>query len=209
MDIRWLGHSSFQIKASDKIIYIDPYKIKSAEGADVILITHGHYDHCSAEDISKIKKQGTVIIAPAGCSIRGEIIETIAPGQEKELGGISIKAYSAHNIAKPFHPKVNLWVGYLIRAGGKSVYHAGDTDFIPEMKDVKADIVLLPVGGTYTMDAKAAAQCAALIKPKKAVPMHYGSVVGSKDDASEFKALCEKEGIEVEILDPSSPAITI
>lgn len=199
-DITWLGHASFMIKVKELLIYIDPYKISKQPSADIILITHQHYDHCSAEDIKKIKKLDTVIVAPADCaSILGDIIEA-SPGKELAVKGVKIRATPAYNINKQFHQKLKRWVGYIIETPAGIIYHAGDTDSIPEMDNIKADIVLLPVGGTYTMDAREAYQSVLKIRPRLAIPMHYGEVAGSDRDAKEFKVLCEKDGIKVEIL---------
>lgn len=214
--IKWMGHSGFLIQNS-KIIYIDPYNIKDdSEKADLILITHSHYDHCSVADIKKIIKEGTKIFMTADCQskiarfdvlIKMEIIE---PGQELVFGNVKISTLPAYNIDKPFHAKEEFWVGYLIKINDVFIYHAGDTDVIPEMQKLtgykqsdKKFIALLPVGGRLTMSAEEAAEAAKLIKPWLAIPMHYGSVVGSEDDAKEFKELCEEEGIDVEILEKS------
>ena len=199
--ISWLGHASFRIKAKGLIIYIDPYNISAGPAADVILITHQHYDHCSLPDIEKIKKDETVVIAPADCAKDlGEIIQA-SPGKDIDVKGIKIKVVPAYNLNKQFHQRSKSWVGYIIDTPEGQVYHAGDTDKIPEMDNIKADIAILPVGGTYTMDAKEAHQAALKIRPKLAIPMHYGEVAGSAKDAQEFKALCEKDAIKVEILE--------
>lgn len=200
-DITWLGHASFKIKAKDLLIYIDPYNISEQPPADIILITHQHYDHCSADDVKKIRKQDMVIVAPADCaSMLGDITE-VSPGKELEVKGVKIKAVCAYNVNKQFHQKPKGWVGYIIDTPDGIIYHAGDTDSIPEMDDIKADIVLLPVGGTYTMGAREAHQSVLKIRPKLAIPMHYGEVAGTRRDAEEFKTLCEKDGIQAEVLD--------
>lgn len=192
-NIKWLGHASFQIKNS-KVIYIDPWKLKTDTPADIILITHGHYDHCSSQDIGKVQKEHTVIVLPVDCAsqLSGNI-KTIEPGQSLSIEGIAIEAVPAYNIGKAFHPKSNNWVGFIITLDNTKIYHAGDTDLIPEMDAIKADFALLPVGGTYTMDAQEAATCANKIRPKVAIPMHYGSIVGSSTDAQKFKKLCNVE----------------
>lgn len=200
-NITWLGHATFKIKAKDLLIYIDPYKISKQPPADIILITHQHYDHCSGDDVKKIRKKDSVIVAPGDCaSMLGDITE-VSPGKELNIKGIKIRTVCAYNVNKQFHQKSKGWVGYIIDTPDGLIYHAGDTDSIPEMDDIKADVVLLPVGGTYTMGAKEAHKSALKISPRLAIPMHYGEVTGSRCDAEEFKALCEKDGIEVEILD--------
>ncbi len=212
--IKWLGHAGFLIENS-KLIYIDPYNIKeNSEKADLILITHSHYDHCSVADMNKIVKTGTKIIAPADCQskiTRFDVpikMEVVEPGQELILGDVKISVLPAYNVDKHFHPKDESWVGYLIKTDGLLIYHAGDTDVIPEMQKLtgykqsdKKFVALLPVGGRFTMNAEEAAEAAKLIKPDLAIPMHYGSIVGSDEDAREFKELCEEEGIECEILE--------
>lgn len=214
IEIKWLGHSGFLIKNS-KIIYIDPYNIKDGhEKADLILITHSHYDHCSIADIEKIIKEGTKIIMPANCQskitkfeipIKMEIVE---PGQDLDFGNMKISTLLAYNIDKPFHPKDEGWVGYLIKTNGVIIYHAGDTDKIPEMQKLtghkqsdKKFIALLPIGGRFTMSVEEAFEAVKLIKPSLVIPMHYGSVVGSKEDAKEFADLCKEEGFDVEVLE--------
>jgi len=199
VEIELLGHASVKIFAEGKVVYIDPWKLSSeAEKADLVLVTHEHYDHCSPEDVEKVSGKETVVIAPADCAgkLRGNV-KSLLPGEKTTEQGIEIEAVPAYNPTKQFHPKANNWVGYIISIGGKRIYHAGDTDLIPEMKEVKADIVLLPVGGTYTMNAEEAAEAANLIAPETAIPIHYGDIVGSKADAEKFKEKCK---CKVEIL---------
>ena len=187
--IKWLGHAGFKIEG-DKIIYIDPFQIKESEKADIILITHEHYDHCSPEDVAKIQKESTVIVTIDSClsKLSGHI-KTVKPGDEISVESIHIKAVLSYNIGKKFHEKFTNKVGFIVTVGDESVYHAGDTDFIPEMKDIHADIALLPVSGTYVMTAEEAVRAAETIKPEYVIPMHYGSIVGSSSDAETFKKL--------------------
>ena len=214
IELKWLGHSGFLIK-NKKVIYIDTYNIKDGlEPADIILITHSHYDHCSLLDMEKIIKEGTRIVSPADCQstitkfdvpIKMEIIE---PGQELEFGDLKLHAFPSYNIDKHFHPKDEGWVGYIIKMDDVVIYHAGDTDVIPEMQKLtgykqqdKEFIALLPIGGRFTMSAEEAAEAAKIIKPTLAIPMHWGSLVGSEDDAKEFVELCEEENIKAVILE--------
>jgi len=214
VEIRWLGHAGFLIK-NHKVIYIDPFNIKeNSEKADMILITHSHYDHCSVADMKNIIKEGTKIILTADSQskiTRSEIpidIQIVEPNQELTFGDIKISTLPAYNIDKPFHPKEEGWVGYIIKMNDLVIYHAGDTDFIPEMQRLtghkqpdKKFITLLPVGGRFTMTAEEAAEAAKLIKPLLAIPIHYGSIVGNMSDAEEFARLCMENGIGVKILD--------
>ena len=193
-DIHWLGHDSFRINAGGIVIYTDPFRIKkTAPEANIILITHEHYDHCSPEDVEKIAGENTVILAPPDCLGKFTMGKAsgVRPGDKLTTEGVEVEVVPAYNIGKKFHPKENRWVGYIFQAGGKRIYIAGDTDYIPEMKDFRADITLLPVSGTYVMTAEEAAQAALDIKPEIAVPMHYGSVVGDREDALRFGKLLE------------------
>jgi L-ascorbate metabolism protein UlaG (beta-lactamase superfamily) len=212
--LKWLGHAGFLIK-NTRVIYIDPYNIKEGlEKADLILITHSHYDHCSFADLQKIVKEGTKIVAPADCQskiAKFDVpikIELIEPGQELDLGEVKISTISSYNVDKHFHPKDEYWVGYVLKMNNVIIYHAGDTDIIPEMQKLtgykQADkdfVALLPVGGRFTMSAEEAAEAAKIIKPSLAIPMHWGSIVGSQEDAQEFVDLCKEEGINAEILE--------
>ncbi len=199
-DIHWLGHDTFKITSGGKVIYTDPFRLKHGDAADIILITHEHYDHCSPEDVARIQKSNTVIVTVADCAAKlSGNVKTVRPGDKLVVGGVSIEAVPAYNIGKKFHPQANKWVGYIFSAGDRRIYIAGDTDRIPEMKSIRCDIALLPVGGTYTMTAEEAALAALDIKPKVAVPMHYGTLTGTPDDAKRFAAAL-KGKIDVVIL---------
>ncbi|NVM21574.1 MAG: MBL fold metallo-hydrolase [Desulfobacterales bacterium] len=186
-NITWLGHDGFLIKADGKAIVIDPFQLKECDPADIILITHEHYDHCSPEDVNKIRKNSTVIVTEADSAkkLSGDV-RVVGPGDELTVSEIPIEAVPAYNTNKKFHPKQNGWLGFIVTADGSRIYHAGDTDLIPEMGTLNVDIALLPVSGTYVMTAEEAVEAARIIKPKVAIPMHYGAIVGSAQDARRF-----------------------
>jgi L-ascorbate metabolism protein UlaG (beta-lactamase superfamily) len=200
-NIRWLGHASFMITTGERIVYIDPWQVRFPNVADAILITHAHEHHCAPANVKWMRKGSTVVVAPESCA--GKFwppFEVAGAGDVLEIKGMRIEVLPAYNLAGEHHPREAGGVGYVITTlEGLRVYHAGDTDLIPEMQQVKADVVLLPVSGEHTMDATQAAQAANMIKPQLAIPMHWGSVVGSREDADKFRDLCE---VEVRILEP-------
>jgi len=209
LKIRWHGHDTFSVE-SDVRIFFDPYKLSKQSEADLILISHDHFDHLSLEDLQKISTIKTTIVAAKECvnkitSIAFKEKMGIAPGEEKTVNGIRIRAVSAYNIdkinhdtKKPFHPKEDNKIGFLVNINGIVIYHTGDSDLIPEMSNLRPDILLIPVSGTYVMTNKEAAKATEIIKPKIAIPMHYGTIVGTERDATEFKNLVKS--CEVQIL---------
>ncbi len=203
--IEVLCHSSIRFN-KEKIIYFDPFRIeKNYNDADMIFITHDHYDHYSEKDIDKVKKSDTVIVVPEDLIIKllkkgfkKENIITVKPNERYEMKNMKFETIPAYNTNKQFHPKENEWIGYLIEIDGITYYIAGDTDITEENKKIKCDVAFVPVGGTFTMDYKEAAKLINEIKPKVAVPTHYGSIVGSKEDGANFSELVNSE-IKVEI----------
>ena len=185
--IHWLGHASFRIEDGATQIYIDPWKLPAdVPRADVVLITHAHYDHFSPTDLARIVHPGTTMIAPhdVAYQLEGTVI-TVLPNQSLAVGELKIRTVAAYNIGKQYHPKSNNWVGYVVTlATGQRIYHGGDTDFTPEMRSVTTDYALLPCGGTYTMTGKEMGEAANVIKPKFLIPMHWGDIVGSQEDAA-------------------------
>jgi L-ascorbate metabolism protein UlaG (beta-lactamase superfamily) len=197
--IQWLGHASVKIKG-DKVIYFDPWKLKSGvDKADIILVSHTHHDHFSPDDIERIKKFGTVVVATKDATGLSGEVKFVKPGDVINVSGVKIEAVPMYNVDKRFHPKASGWCGYVVELSGVRFYFAGDTDLIPEMSTLKnIDYAFLPIGGTYTMTPEEAAKAANIIKPKVAViPIHFGDIVGSKEDAAKFKMLAK---CNVEIL---------
>ena len=191
-NIHWIQQSCFRIEGCKYKIYTDPLAITQTDAANLILISHAHGDHYSPDDISKLTGPNTIIIAPADCNYTGTAKWIVLkPGEVYNSKCIKIKAVPAYNITKTqFHPKSNNWVGYLITINGVTIYHAGDTERIPEMKDFNCDIALLPLGQTYTMNSVAdAAESAKDVHAKVAIPMHYGFYEGTDADAQTFKEL--------------------
>lgn len=188
-----LNHSSFLIKTSDKNIFIDPYQIDSKEKADLILITHPHFDHFSSSDIKKIAKDDTVLVSPDFHMHQKlkDMSITIKPWETLSLEDIKITGVPSYNKQKHYHPKANGWLGFVIESNGKKAYHAGDTDLIDEMKEIGCvDYALLPVSGNYTMNPIEAAKAAKMLNAKTAIPMHYSDNIGKEKDALDFKKLC-------------------
>ncbi len=210
--IFWIGHASFYIKAKNGTIFIDPFRIsdKVKEKADLVLITHAHFDHCNKEDIEKVRKEGTKFIAAPECLDGGNYgMDPIEPGKSADFNGITIRAVPAYNHRQErlqFHPKEKRWVGYVIEYDNFRVYHAGDTDSIPEMGELKGiDVALLPMGGTYTMAMEEALEAANAIKPKIVVPMHYKMILGeekSKELENDVRSKLPNASIMREVQDP-------
>lgn len=188
-----LYHSSIRI-TGEKTVYIDPFGVTTEpRNADLILITHDHFDHFSPEDIAKVRGRETVIVTPASTAARarelgfGEVI-TMGPGDTAEAAGLALRAIPAYNTNKPNHPRENGWIGYLLTMNGIRYYIAGDTDDTPEAREVSCDVALVPVGGTYTTDAEEAARMVNAMGPRGAVPTHYGAIVGTVADGERFRA---------------------
>ncbi len=209
--LEWLGHSGFRIATRGATVYIDPYRVPDGPKADLILVTHGHYDHYSPQDVERISHEATRLVAPAAVAERaGGRVTSIAPGEELELEsvpGVQVTAVAAYNTSKRdrdgrlFHPREAGWVGYDLNVRGERLYHSGDTDVIPEMDAVVGvDVALLPVSGVYVMTASEAAEAARRMQPRVAVPMHWGEHIGTREDAEAFAAGAP---VEVRILEPA------
>lgn len=187
--LHWLGHDTYRIDGP-MVIYIDPWQLPDeCPPADLILVSHDHYDHCSDEDIARIRKQSTQVIANPGAAAKiTPPVKVLRAGETTKVGAIEIEAVPAYNIDKRFHPKAEGHIGFRIMLEGECLYFAGDTDHIPEMRGLKCDVALVPVSGTYTMTAEEAAQAVESIRPRVAIPMHYGAgVAGTAADAERFR----------------------
>lgn len=201
----WTGHDGFRMAAAGKIIYIDPYKLEgpARNDADIVLISHNHFDHLSMDDLNKVVAKKTAIVAAKECVDQlkplGFEVKSVLPGDKIEVQGIMIEAVRAYNTNKTFHPKADDKVGFVLTLNNTRVYHAGDTDDIPEFAEVKPDIAFVPVSGTYVMTADEAARATnERIKPRMlAIPMHYASIVGSEKDAARFKELVKVCPVEI------------
>jgi L-ascorbate metabolism protein UlaG (beta-lactamase superfamily) len=198
--IHWLGHASFRIDGRSAVIYIDPWKLKNPVPGDLVLVTHEHFDHCSPDDITAVLRPTTRLVCSLSAreSLKGVVgpdrVLVIGPGEETSVGDVTVRAVAAYNTAperQGFHPrdKARPRVGFVVTVDGATVYHTGDSDGVPEMDDLAPDVLLIPVGGTYTMDPRQAAEAASRIGPRMAVPMHWGDIVGGRADAEEFKKL--------------------
>ena len=189
--LHWLGHDAFRIDG-EIIIYFDPFELKDGPKADVILVSHDHFDHYSPDDIAKIRKQDTVILTNDSTKEKiGAGVIALKAGDTWKSKGIEVRVVPAYNPNKEFHPKQAGGLGFIVTMEGVNIYHTGDSDFIPEMDQVKTDIALIPVSGTYVMDANEAVKAALAIKPQIAIPMHYGSFIGTPEDAQNFKKALE------------------
>jgi L-ascorbate metabolism protein UlaG (beta-lactamase superfamily) len=195
--LHWLSHDSFRLDGPP-VIYFDPWKLRGRlPVADLVLVTHEHYDHCSPDDIAKIAQPKTIIIANVGAAAKLQGARAVSPGDHLTVAGVDVEVVWAYNVNKfrspghPFHPREENHVGYVVTVEGVRLYHAGDTDLIPEMADIACDVALLPVSGTYAMTVDEAAQAARILKPQIVVPMHYGSGIGTPKDGRRLSEIYE------------------
>ena len=203
----WYRQSAYLWKGDGINVYIDPWGVTGDPPADVVFITHAHEDHFNPEDLQKVVRGDTKILAPPDVAqeLSGDVTP-VAPGESHDVSGIKVQTVPAYNVVESrldMHPRSNNWVGYILTLGDTTYYHAGDTDHVPELDSVRADVSFVPIGGTYTMEAQEAAELVKAQSPKLAVPMHYGFVVGTPADAETFKR--EAAPVEVQFLDPQNP----
>jgi L-ascorbate metabolism protein UlaG (beta-lactamase superfamily) len=207
LDFTRLAHDTFRI-AGSKIVYTDPFKLTKRDSADIVLLSHEHFDHLSSDDLEKVISSGTTLVASPLCrdglkKVKVKEVKFLEPGGKCTVGQVEIEAVPAYNVNKfrepgqVFHPKGGKGLGFVFQMDGTRVYFAGDTDFIPEMRTIKCDVALLPVSGTYVMTAEEAAEAAAAINPQIAVPMHYAAIVGSEAEAKKFKSLVKNCRVEI------------
>lgn len=205
--LTWFRQAAFRWQGDGPVVYVDPWGVTDEVPADVILITHAHFDHFQPREIERLRTPSTKLVAPKDVAIElsGDVT-SVAPGESHEVGGLRLETVPAYNIAEErldMHPRRNGWVGYLLQIGGRTWYHGGDTDALPELERLRTDVAMVPIGGTYTMDAEEAAELVKTMSPSVAVPMHYGYVVCSPSRADVFRKLAAP--VPVEILSPTNP----
>lgn len=205
-NIKVFVQNSIRIATEKGKVYVDPFQMKEEpHDAAFILITHDHFDHFSPESIEKVACKNTTLVVPENMEAKAKEVAalvaktvTVTPGISKNVDGLELETVPSYNIGKPYHPKEAGWVGYIIKTAGKRIYVASDTDAIPEAKNVRCDVALVPIGGKYTMDAGEAAALVNTIEPAVAIPVHYGGVVGTPEDGIRFQKSV-KESVKVEI----------
>ena len=205
--VTWFRQSSFRWQGDGPVVYVDPWGVGDGVPADVILITHAHFDHLQPGEIERLRTPTTKLVAPRDVAdeLTGDVTP-IEPGQAVEANGLKIEAVPAYNTAEErldMHPRAKGWVGYLFEFGGRSYYHAGDTDALPELESLDPDVAMVPIGGTYTMDWEQAAGFVKAMEPRMAVPMHFGFVVCSPSAAGRFRKAAAP--VPVQMLDPTNP----
>jgi L-ascorbate metabolism protein UlaG (beta-lactamase superfamily) len=205
--LTWFRQAAFRWQGEGPVVYVDPWGVTDDVPADLILITHAHFDHFQPHEIERLRKPSTKLVAPkdVAAELSGDVT-AVAPGESHEVGGLKVETVPAYNVVEErldMHPKRNGWVGYVFEFGGRRYYHGGDTDALPELETIATDVAMVPIGGTYTMDAQEAADFVKAMGPGLAVPMHYGYVVCSPSRADVFRRLAAP--VPVEVLSPTNP----
>ena len=202
VEITWLGHASVMITNGSSTVYIDPWKVdRNLPKGGLILVTHGHSDHYSPPHIEMLSGRDTKVVCPEPMPL---VTDVISAGRSVSFEDVTVEAFPAYNLEKQFHPKAKGWVGYVVAIDGRKIYHAGDTDSIPEMKELDVDLALVPVGGTYTMNEEEAAEAVRAMRARAVIPIHFGDIVGSKENAERFSRMA---GVETHVLDPGQSHI--
>ena len=192
--MRWFGQSAFQVRAGGQAIFFDPWRVPGSAGpADLILVTHPHGDHYDRKAIAGLRKDSTVIVLPRSCAEQGQT--AVAAGETIRVGSVSITGVAAYNLTKRFHPRSGNWLGYMLEMDGIRLYHAGDTDPVPEMKDLRPDIALIPIGGMFAMDRRGGAQAVSLLGATLAIPMHYSMLLGGRKAGTRFAEMLGAAGL--------------
>ncbi len=206
VEITWLGHASFRLAGQGCVVYIDPWKLTAApHDADVVFVSHSHHDHCSPSDVQRVCKDGTTVLAPDDAAAMLPGARAVQPGLSIRVGELLVDTTRAYNVGKAFHPKSKNWCGAVFTLAGVRIYYAGDTDRNDEMASLHdIDVALLPVGGTYTLDADEAAGVCKTLAPRRAIPYHWGDIVGEAKDAQRF---AQKAGPAVSVMSPGETIV--
>lgn len=192
--LTWFGQSAFRLRAEGLTIFFDPWRVPAAAGpADIILITHPHGDHYDRKAIDGLRKDSTAIVLPRSCAEAGQV--AAAAGETVRVGKVSITGVAAYNLTRRFHPRSGNWLGYVVEVDGVRLYHAGDTDPVPEMKDLRPDIALVPIGGIVGMNWREGAQAVALLGATLSIPMHYSMMLGGRKAGARFTGLIGEGGL--------------
>ncbi len=192
--ITWFRGSSVRIRLSGVEIHVDPLGLTEDSAADLVLLTHPHYDNFSEADIARVRTSDTVVIAPATMKkLLADADHFMRPGDMLQLDGFDVLAVPAHNVDKKFHTADHGWLGYVFTVEGTTFYHAGDTDFLPSMSEIRCDVAFLPCGGHYTMGVEDAARAGEACGAEIIVPIHWGEPHGTREEVGQLEKLFSRE----------------